>query len=60
MIEVIPAFVGFCAENQSVLLNHEHTDIDGAAYLKLELWLYFQIKENYTTLFGKILYYNNL
>ena len=23
---MIPAFVGFCAENQSVLLNHEHTE----------------------------------
>ena len=26
VIEMIPAFVGFCAENQSVLLNHEHTE----------------------------------
>lgn len=24
VIELIPAFVGFCNENQAVLLNHEH------------------------------------
>ncbi|TCB35733.1 NUDIX domain-containing protein [Acinetobacter sp. ANC 4910] len=26
VIEMIPAFVGFCTENQAVLLNHEHTE----------------------------------
>lgn len=26
VIEMIPAFVGFCKENQLVVLNHEHTE----------------------------------
>jgi len=26
VIEMIPVFVGFCTENQAVLLNHEHTE----------------------------------
>ena len=26
VIEIIPAFVGFCEKNQTVVLNNEHTD----------------------------------
>lgn len=26
VIELIPAFVGFCADDQQVILNHEHTE----------------------------------
>ncbi len=61
---MIPAFVGFCAENQSVLLNHEHTEKISVVQLKIAeaktLAVFSNQRKLYDFIWENPLHYNNL